>query len=135
MSKYSMDRKLCEELRDRFMIGDWVLLNGKPHRWEAKDYLRTEEEMSEIYFMRMTDKILEANKIRYKYDWRYFEYFEDFRFIVNQSPYTGIWFVRFLTDGVYTVKDVSFEYVSQLQFLLRACKEYKLANEFKMPNQ
>lgn len=43
------------------MIGDWVLRDGMPYRWEMADYNRSALGMEEIKPMPLTEDILEKN--------------------------------------------------------------------------
>lgn len=119
----------CLNRRDRYMIGDWVLCNGKPYRWIRSDYNRTQKGMEEIADIPLTEDILKAS------GWKLCRINGETSCEIQIGEfeyYTKCYFDTYKITIKMLGHEITFEYVHQLQHILRDCKLYDLANNFKL---
>lgn len=118
-------------IRDSYMMGDWVLNNGKPYRWEYGDYNRSQMGMKDIEPIKTTEQILNDNCFIQtgSYEWKYglivtvFLYKSEFdRVKILYTP---------KYDG-FTYRGINVNTVDRLQKALRLVGLTELAENIKI---
>ena len=121
------------------MIGDWVYINGMPHKIQAIDSIDAEIQAdAELYYagenryhsednikgIQLTAEMLEKNG--WEDDELWHIYHDGINTIQSCLPD-----MRGIINGI-EIKDFQCEYVHQYQHLLRLCGLDELANNFKI---
>lgn len=135
----------CLNRRDRYMIGDWYMEEGKPYQWTVNDYNRTPVQMEHVKDIPLTEEILKANGFVIDEDNKNLTAYLYGKKDANGykiSPYAHVVYGKYPNDfhfdvvGEYRqVKGNRFHYVHELQHALRLCELKNLANNFKLKKQ
>lgn len=133
-------------VRDRYMINDWLMEKDEPIQWESADYCRSSLGMKDITPIPLTEEILQANGFEVK-EYIDPEGYSCFMELEKNSDIKGC-SVIFMADGTmrfncFYIEDkekwyscnVSLycrHYVHELQHTLRLCGLNDVADNFKV---